>query len=221
MVMDIRMAGFGNLSMVLPGVTIGGKTFNNVLNLDNPVAGSLTLLAAIGGSVTLTASGIFSNNQITVSSLTDGLGNPLFDTGDRKYISIGGLESHIISSIDSGTKTLTLSGTLVFDHPVDTPVFGIRAISYQVGVVNGISTLIRDENMGGGSQPQSDNIENLQFEYFDTNGIPTATPADIRIIRVTLTARTNMSDPEMKVGDGYRRRQVASNIHLRNMGIIP
>jgi hypothetical protein len=69
-------------------------------------------------------------------------------------------------------------------------------------------------------QPQADNIENL-LTYLDASGNPTATPADIRIIRVSLTSRTERQDPELKNGDGYRRRQIASNIHLRNMGIAP
>jgi hypothetical protein len=81
-------------------------------------------------------------------------------------------------------------------------------------------------NEGGGNQPEADNIENLQFTYWgdDTNndGIPDPppTPADIRIIRVSMKAKTNMQDPDYKLEvDGYRRREIASNIHLRNMGI--
>jgi hypothetical protein len=90
-----------------------------------------------------------------------------------------------------------------------------------VALVNGISTLLRDENIGDGAQPQADNIENLQFTYLDGSGNSTANPPDIRIVRVSLTARAERQDPDLKNGDGYRRRQIASNIHLRNMGIAP
>lgn len=218
MMTEIRMAGFGNVSKVLP-VTFGTKTFNNVLNPDMPTAGSLTIISSIGGPATLTGS--IGQNQITVSTLTDDKGNTLFDTGNKKYISIGGLESYRITSIDNGTKTITLNGSLIFNHPMGTPVFTIRALSYQVTSINGIPTLLRDENMGEGVQPQVDGIENLQFTYLDANGNITANPADIRITRVTLTARAERQDPDLKNGDGYRRRQIASNIHLRNMGIEP
>ena len=220
MMTEIRMAGFGNVSMVLP-VTYTTGTFNNVLNPNMPTQGSLTIISSVGGTATLTASGSSGQNQITVSTLTDDKGNPLFDTGNIKYISIGGLESYIINSIDTGAKTLTLNGSLTYNHLIGTPVFTIRALSYQVASVNGFPTLLRDENMGDGAQPQADNIENLQFAYFDVNGTPTANPADIRTIRVSLTARTDMQDSELIGGDGYRRRQIASNIHLRNMGIVP
>jgi len=220
MMTEIRMAGFGNVSMVLP-VTYSTGTFNNVLNLNTPTAGSLTIVSSVGETSALAAEGGIGQNQITVSTLTDGQGNPLFDTGNRRYISIGGLESHRLTSIDSGTKTITLDGPLGFYHPVGTPVYIIRALSYRVASVNGILTLVRDENLGNGAQPQADNIEDLQFIYLDANGNPTVNPLDIRIIRVALRARTERQDPDLNNGDGYRRRQIASNIHLRNMGITP
>jgi len=220
MMTEIRMAGFGNVSMVLP-VTIGANTFNNVVNLNTPTAGALTIVSAVGGTSTLTNEGGVGQTQVVVSTLTDTQGNALFDTGNRKYISVGGLDSHMITSIDSGTKTITLNGPLTFYHPVGTPVYTIRALSYRVAVVSGISTLLKDENLGNGLQPQADNIENLQFTYLDASGNPTANPPDIRIVRVSLTARAERQDPDLNNGDGYRRRQIASNIHLKNMGITP
>jgi len=220
MMTELRMSGFGNVSTVLP-VTYTTGTFNNVLNLNTPTAGALTIVSAVGGTSTLTIEGGAGQTQVTVTTLTDGEGNALFDTGNRKYISIGGLESQVIASIDSGTKTITLNGPLTFNHPVGTPVFTIRALSYQVALVNGIPTLLRNENMGGGAQPQADNIENLQFTYLGADGNPTVNPGDIRIVRVSLTARAERQDPDLNNGDGYRRRQIASNIHLKNMGITP
>jgi prepilin-type N-terminal cleavage/methylation domain-containing protein len=215
MMREIRMAGFG-ASMVLPGFTVNGQTFNNVVNPDTPVADSLTIVSATG-STTLALAGIPASNMITVNSLTDSQGNTLFDTGNRRYVSIGGVESFTITNI-LGT-TLTLSGNLTYNHPVGTPVFGIRAISYQVGMVSGIPTLLRDENTGAGSQPLVDNIETLQFGYLNANGNPTANPPDIRVVRVTLKNTTNISDPEYKSDGGYRKREISSNVHLMNMGL--
>jgi len=217
MMTEIRMAGFGNVSMVLP-VTIGANTFNNAVNLNTPTVGALTIVSATGGAATLTILASVGQNQVILSTLTDATGNPLFDMGTRKYICIGGLESHTITSIDSGTKTITLNGTLLFTHPIATPVFTIKALSYQV---DGTFTLLRDENLGDGAQPQADHIENLQFATFDDNGNPTVNSPDIRMIRVSLRARTEMQDPDLKGADGYRRREIASNIHLKNMGIVP
>lgn len=214
MMTDIRMAGFGNVSMVLPDMNTNawrGKNNWDVVNPNYPVASSVTILSGMG-STTLTA--VPASNQITVNSLTDSQGNTLFDTVDRKYISIAGVESYAITNIAG--NTLTLSGTLTFSHAVGTPVFAIRAVTYQV---NGL-TLLRDENMGAGGQPMADNIENLQFVYFGADGItPTGNPPDIRNIQVRLRAKTSLSDPEYKTDGGYRKREITSNVHLRNMGL--
>jgi prepilin-type N-terminal cleavage/methylation domain-containing protein len=232
MMREIRMAGFGNVSMLLPvpGVKIGVKTYTDVVNPDYPVAGSVTILSAMGSTI-LTATP--AANQITVKSLTDSQGNTLFDTGDRKYVSIGGVESGTITNI-AGT-TLTLNGNLTYSHlarmdhldadgnpvdvngnPVIVSVFAIRAISYQV---DGTKTLLRNENMGAGGQALADNIENLQFVYLDAKGNPPAKNADIRVVQVTLKARTNDSDPQYKTDGGYRKRVIVSNVHLKNMGL--
>jgi prepilin-type N-terminal cleavage/methylation domain-containing protein len=216
MISEIRMAGFGNVTMVLPvQFTAYGRTrtFNHVLNPDTPVAGSLTIVSAMGEAAAIKE--ISAPNQIKVSSLAH------FDKGKKKYISIGGLESHIITDIDTENKKVTLSRKLIYNHAINTPVFPIRAISYQVVKEKGKPILKRDENIGGGRQPLAENIEKVQFEYFDDHGDPTANPPNIQMVKVTVTARTKMSDPDFKGGDGYRRRQIASNIYIRNGGLSP
>ena len=207
---EIRMTNFGNVGMILPAqFTVNGEatTLNTAVNPDTPVTDSLTIITAVGDT---TLTGIPASNQITVAAV----GN-LFDDAGKKYISIDGLESNIITNVQG--NTLTLQNDLVQSYPVtDTRVFAIRAITYQV--VN--NNLNRDENTGDGSEPLADNIESIQFQYLDANEPPLpATPANTRIIRVTVTAKTNMTDPDYKSGDGYRRRTVSSNIYLRNMGL--
>jgi prepilin-type N-terminal cleavage/methylation domain-containing protein len=228
MMSEIRMAGFGNVSMVLP-VTLNSKTFNNVLNQDSPQVGSFTLISAIGDSTAITKrpgdllpdGTELAKNQLVVSRLNNDSGTAVVNTGDKRYISIGGVESHAVTAIDTGSKKLTLDGNVIYNHPLGTLVFGIRAVTYQVVNEDEKFILKRDENTGGGRQPLADNIESTQFEYFDANGNPTVTPANIRMVKVTVNARTYMSDPQLKGGDGYRRRQIASNIYLRNMGLSP
>jgi len=217
MVNEIRMAGLGNIPMVLP-VTSGGKTFPNVINPDSPTNGSISILSGIEGPCNITADVKFGDMQVKVSSLTDSSGNPLFDTNNRRYISIGGIESHLIQSIANPDK-INLMEPLLYDYKAGTPVFCIRAITYQIVVEDGTPTLKRDDNTGAGSQSLSDSIENLQFAYFDANGNPTAAPANIRMVRITITARADRPDPDFKEGDHYRRRQVTSNVHLLNMDL--
>jgi hypothetical protein len=65
----------------------------------------------------------------------------------------------------------------------------------------------------------ADNIEGLEFTYLDASGNVTSNPQDIRMVKVAVIAKTNMSDPQLKGGDGYRRRTLSSNIKVRNMGL--
>lgn len=230
MMREIRMAGFGNIQSRLP-VTINGTAYNNVINPDTPTAGALTFVAGLGGAATLT--GFNPPNQITVSSLVSSSGSVLFDTGDRKYISIAGSECFAITAIAGKTLTLSQNVNTAFKTNPNEPdptknvtapvsVYAIRAITYVVlPNASGAPVLRRNENLGGGNVSLADDIENVAFQYFDANGNPTATPADVRTVRVAVTARTKSEDPNLKAGaaDGYRRRQVASNILLRNMGL--
>ena len=79
MMREVRMAGFGNLQGVLPVSFLGGtRTYNDVVNLDTPVAGALTIVSAIGGAATLEAQP--ASNQIRVSALAE------FDTNNKQYI---------------------------------------------------------------------------------------------------------------------------------------
>ncbi len=73
--------------------------------------------------------------------------------------------------------------------------------------------------MGAGGQAMADNIEDLRFGYFDANGNPPAQNADIRVIQLSLRGRASASDPDYKTDGGYRKRQIASSIHLKNMGL--
>jgi prepilin-type N-terminal cleavage/methylation domain-containing protein len=232
MTREIRMVGFGNIQSILP-VTINGTTYNNIINPDTPSPGALTILAGIGGSATLT--GFTSPNVITVDKLSTG-SKVFFDTGDRRFISIAGSDSFAITGI--AAKTLTLNGSVNIALKTDgagnvtvpVSVFAIRAITYVVVPdASGTPVLRRNENLGGGNQPLADGIGNLAFDFFDDTGnllgsIPGNAPAagvlvNIRRIQVTVTAQTKYADPQMKVGDGLRRRTVVSNVLLRNMGI--
>ena len=223
MVKEIRMAGFGRISMVLP-VTFPGGTFSNVVNPSaaTPVSDSITIVAAIGNTTTLEE--VLDKNKIRVSS-TSG-----FNDTTRKYISIGGVESRIIAPSGIAGDTITLTDNLLFNHAPDTPIYGIRAITYVIQPgPEGKPTLYRDDNLGGNS-PQADNVETLGFEYFDANGDSIADPiagvGNIRMVRVTATARTDMPDPSYEGGScpsgpHYREREIATNIQVRNLSLTP
>jgi len=227
MMREIRMAGFGSVQGVLPVTFPGvGRTYPNLINIDLPAAGDLTIVSGIGGNATLlkqpgdsVGAILLGPDQIQVLSLAE------FDINsniDRRYISIGGLESHFITAIDVPNRILTLNTDVgnfyQIGGPNPTQVYAIRAISYRIVIdASGRPILRRDENIGGGFQPMADNIEAIEFRNPD--GSTPLNPNSMSL-QVAVTARTDRPDPDLqKAGDGYRRRQFTSLILQRNRGL--
>jgi prepilin-type N-terminal cleavage/methylation domain-containing protein len=217
MMREMRMAGFGNVRDVLslPG---GVNGFTNVIT---PNENQVTVVGGFRQISTLASNAIGGQNNITLANATEASN---FDGAVHRYISIGGLESNTVQA--RAGAVLTLDQPLRVTHPVGTPTFKIHAITYGIRNDDGVLVLFRDLYSNTGSSRRetvSENIENLRLQYFDANGnllgLPIADPGIIRMIRVAVTARTRMADPEFKGGDGFRRRIVTSNIQLRNIGL--
>jgi prepilin-type N-terminal cleavage/methylation domain-containing protein len=240
MVREIRMAGFGRvagehvpgvgyISRILPvqfrntnGTVI---SYPNVLNRDQPSAGWLTIVTAVS-SATLSAHlvGSSSRYEITVDRVNYEPNRAIFDKDNKRYISIDGVESNAIMDIREETVDGTPRYSLTLQHPLEynyrpntnTLVYPITAVSFQIQ---------GREEPGESRQPIAENIKELTFEYFTTNGDPTADDEDIRMVRVSVTAETSMGDPDFKDNrrdnKGYRTRQVASNIQIRNLAFAP
>ena len=72
---------------------------------------------------------------------------------------------------------------------------------------------------GGGRQEFALNIQSFTFDYLDSAGSPTTTTADIRQIKVTITARTSKADADYSANNGYRTHTLTSFITPRNLGL--
>lgn len=242
MIREVRLAGFGGKNENTNGnndiITVFGNV-NGFANIINPVNDTtvdgithdqVTVIAAYRQVGTL-------KNDASVGSTTVDItytGSIKFDTDPKKYMCINGRNNYEV--VPGGGSTITLVGALNETHygpqpgpppKPGEPVFLVEAITYELGMNSkGIPVLYRDTNTGGGRQPVAENIENLQFRYVlvcspqpctpPEVDLP-ATPKDIRAIRVTITARTQMSDPQLKEGGGFRRRTINTYIDLRNL----
>ena len=230
MMREIRMAGFGNVSMVLPDFTAKDGPFNNIINPgDNSDHvgqndDQITIIGAFEKVPPLATDHSIGGNTLQLA----GKASDFFDLANRKYVCVGGLETHKVINISG--DTLTLSGNLVNPCGAGTPVYKVKAITYRLRWDTNspsMPVLTREDNTdGGGSQVVAESIENLQFRYVLNDGSETDLPADpskIRMVRVTINARTGMEDPELKgeIGGGFRRRTIASNILVRNMMFGP
>jgi len=204
MTREIRMAGYGGDMLAIFG------NINGFTSIITPADDSITILLADQVGV-LKQNAIKNTNQLKVTNAS------IFNTDKKKYLCLNGLNNFLIQSVI--TDTITLTTSLTEDHLINEPVYIIKAITYSLGLSGGKTVLRRNENTGGGGQPLAENIESLQFSYFDANGNVTSNPPDILMVRVAVTSKTNRSDPEYKGGDGYRRRTLSSHIQVRNIGL--
>ncbi len=204
MTKEIRMAGYGG-DMLSIFADVNG--FTDVITPSN---NTITVILAdqVGALKENTAKGA---RQLRVTNAS------VFNGDKKRYLCLNGLNNYSVESVTGDTMTLT--APLREGHPANGPVYLVKAISYYLGVSGGKTVLRRNENTGGGGQPLAENIESLEFSYFDSNGNVTSNPPDIRRVEVAVTARTDMSDPQLKGGDGYRRRTLSSNISVRNAGL--
>lgn len=204
MTKEIRMAGYGGDMLSVFG------SINGFSDIITPASNSITIILAdeVGVLKQNTAKGA---TELRVTNAK------IFNTEKKKYLCLNGLNNYSVRSVTDDIIVLTTP--LAEGHPVNQPVYLIKAVSYYLGLSGAKTVLRRNENTGGGGQPVADNIESLEFSYFGVDGDVAANPADIRMVKVTVTAKTEMPDPEYKGGDGYRRRTLSSYVKVRNMGL--
>ena len=202
MTREIRMAGYGG-DMLSNFGHINGFT-----DIITPGSNTITIIFADQVGV-LKENSPKGAQQLKVSN------SKIFNADKKRYLCLNGLNNYSVQSVME--DTIVLTAPLAEGHPIHQPVYLVKAISYYLGLSGAKTVLRRNENTGGGGQPLADNIESLEFTYFDRNGNVTLNPIDIRMVKLAVTARTNMLDPQLKEGDGYRRRTLSSYIQVRNM----
>jgi len=74
------------------------------------------------------------------------------------------------------------------------------------------STILR-RDAGGGAQPVINGVRALAFAYFDEAGAPTADPAAVRTVRITLSTRADHSRSIFTAGLGPT---LTTEVRLRN-----
>jgi type IV pilus assembly protein PilW len=204
MTKEIRMAGYGADVLSIFG------DINGFTDIITPASNAITIILA-------DEVGVLKQNAAKGANQLKATNARIFNSDKKKYLCLNGLNSYSVQSVSE--DTIILAAPLAEGHPLNQPVYLVKAISYYLGTSGGKTVLRRNENTGGGGQPLADNIESLEFSYFDGSGNVTVNPSDIRMVKVTVTARTNMLDPQLKGGDGYRRRTLSSYIQVRNMGL--
>jgi prepilin-type N-terminal cleavage/methylation domain-containing protein len=133
LVRDIRMAGYG---MPDGGISIDGTTYSNTISIQkgNEVhpSCSITLVGAFGSPIGYLSRTISSGSTELYLRSSDE--TSAFDTGNKKYIFIGGLDSLEIGGI-SGSK-LTLNSNTTVRYPTAILSAGVGNGNTEIPLVN-------------------------------------------------------------------------------------
>lgn len=72
---------------------------------------------------------------------------------------------------------------------------------------------------GGGGQPVAEDVQDFTVEYLDAAGNAATVAAEIRRVRITVTARTGKRDPRHPLNGGYRTHTLRSLVTPVNLGL--
>ena len=211
MTREIRMAGYGGNILETFGSV---NTYPNLINPFNGAYQDFITIVMADEVTKLSQNAASGSNQLILNGSNPG---EMFDTDKKKYLCLNGQNNYLVQSI-SGT-TVTLTTPLLEDHLVNESVSLVKAITYKI--LPNTTDLVRDENTGEGGQVVAEGVEDLQLRYTLSDGTvidSPATPSDIRIVSITITARTKIRDPQYP-GDGWRRQTLTSHVEVRNLGL--
>ena len=211
MALDIEMAGFGNVKDII-GFPGGVNGFTSIVT---PGANTITVITAGRQKILADDGSIIVIQGINGTQLN--LSHPTgeFNGEAHKYVSIGGLESFVVPQpAPKGTILRLDRGPKI--NPIGHCLYKIWAITYDVADVDGRLVLRRNTNTGGSPDVMAEDIEMLQFKYYDANGAETAVAGNIRMVWANLNARTAMADPAYKTNGGFRKRAASSYFAIRN-----
>lgn len=132
----------------------------------------------------------------------------------------GSAGSGIVSAASNSINfTLDITSTSGPDAPDGDTQDPNENITYSLYTKDGIQKLGRKSTTNATNQPVAEHIQSLGFQYWDADGNTTATIADIRRIRVTITGKTANPDPDYTLNGGYRTYTLTSVITPRNLGL--
>ena len=102
----------------------------------------------------------------------------------------------------------TISSTEPNENPNELVTYSYDSIKKRI---------VRKTNKSGVNQPFAENIQTFGFDYLDALGNSTTVTANIRQIRLTITARTSKPDPQYTTNSGYRTFTLTSVVTPRNL----
>jgi prepilin-type N-terminal cleavage/methylation domain-containing protein len=145
------------------------------------------------------------------------IGSPPASYYDQSYLQNPGSPQNLVAQglIEAGSTVLKFQGDINGDRIVDYVHYYLSGSAPPYSLNRFAGSMNANGSLPGGSaQKLSEQVESLQFRYFDRAGIETASLAEISTIELRITMRTRQVDPLTKI---YRTVSESTRIHPQNL----
>lgn len=203
----------------LPGLT-GRRGGFSLIELMVAMAVSLVVLGAMY-SVFIGQNRTFINQESIVDvqqSVRAGMDMIVREVGMAGYdpvrVNVDSNTANNFNGVTVNALQLQIKADLNGDGVIDTS--NEETIVYAFDATNKRIT----RTIGSDTQPFVENVESFTFAYVDGDGNVTATSANVRRIRITITGRTAKPDPNYSDNSGYRTYTLTSVVAPRNLDYV-
>lgn len=114
------------------------------------------------------------------------------------------------------TGQLLIQADLDSNGTISTSSSANEQITY---AYNSTNNQITRKTGAGTAEVLAENITAFAFSYYDGTGTPTTTSANIRQVKLDITARAAKPDPNYSSNNGYRTYQITATITPPNLGL--
>ena len=115
-----------------------------------------------------------------------------------------------------GTSQLMIQSDLDSNGSISISSTANEQITYAYDSSNNQITRKRG---AGTAEVLADSISAFTFSYYDGSGASTTTSANVRQVKVAITARTAKPDPNYTTNNGYRTYQLTATVTPPNLGL--
>jgi len=136
---------------------------------------------------------------------------------DTDYLQNPGTPKNLVSHglLSLGPLSLEFEGDINGNGKVDYVRYYLTGTSPPFALSRFAGELHSDGSLPGGSaQKLSEQVENLEFAFFDRSGIPTGSVKDVTTIEIRMTLRSRNRDPISKI---FRTINQVTRIHPSNL----
>jgi type II secretory pathway pseudopilin PulG len=145
------------------------------------------------------------------------IGFPPASYYDQSYLQSPGSPKNLVAHglVEASSNVLKFQGDINGDKTVDYVHYYVSGSAAPYSLHRFAGSLNPDGSLpGGAAQKLSEQLESLQFRYFDRSGNETANLPDISTIELRVTMRTRQVDPLTRI---YRTLSESTRIHPQNL----